>query len=108
MSKKNYFTDSEILERSRVRLENAEKQELIAKKLKEYGYSTEKIAEGINLRSKAEAAYNFKKLEDNESFEIYNKFSNQRELLSDNYLKDRKIAKIVLEEHSQLIEALRI
>lgn len=67
MSKKNYFTDAEILEKSRVRLENAEKQPIIAKELKAYGYNTEKIVEGKTLRTKAEEAYKFKKLEDNES-----------------------------------------
>jgi hypothetical protein len=108
MAKKNHLSEAEILEITRVRLENAEKQPVVSKLLEEYGYNKEKISQGVDLRKKTQDAYNFKKKEDIETSEAYIKFKNLQEKISETYARDRKKAKAVFGKQPEMLTRLNI
>lgn len=106
MRKQRYKTEAQILEQYRVSLTNAVNQNQIADTLEEYGYDSKVIKKGSDLLEATFIAYNYNKLEDNETFQVRADFDNQKEQISEQYIKHRKKAKVLFRKDEVILNKL--
>ena len=105
---KNPTTDLEILEQSRVALENATTNPEIAAALAEVGYTTDKINEGKALLATAQEAYDDNKQQDVEVTIAYDAFDQKKQELETAYRTHRKRAKVYFSENFAQLVRLNI
>lgn len=74
----------------------------------QFGYDTTKIEIGNQLWQQANNAYNTNKSEDDETFEAYTTFSNQKKQLTQTYNLHRKKAKIIFRKKPVTLEKLAV
>ena len=98
----------EILESSRIALENALAQSQIAIALAELGYDATTIEEGKNILSATQSAFQHNRTEDEESSDAYRMFSEKKEALSKTYGLHRKKAKVIFKKDSATSEKIGI
>lgn len=98
----------ESLEQDRVALENATSQPEIAKELEDVGYTQEVIAGGKQIYTETREAYDFKKIEDDETTEAKAKLDTNFELLKKTYGTHRKKGKIVFKESPVVLKKLEL
>lgn len=108
MATRPKISETAILERYRVALENVEAQTEIATIMAEFGYDSALIEEGKNLFNKTRQAYDFNTQEDDETSEAYSIFSEKREQLADTYSLHRKKAKVVFRNDQETLEKLAL
>ncbi len=108
MSRTNYEGQAEVLETSRIRLENTKNQPIIAENMVKFGYNEEKMSQGQKFHNAAEEAYNFKKHEDYETTEANTEFKEHRKAINEIYSRHRKIAKAVYEKTPDVLNRLGI
>lgn len=92
-------TELELLEQSRVALENATTNLEIAAALAEVGYDEAKIQEGKALLATAQNTYDTNKQEDVEASLAYDTFDQKKQELQTAYRTHRKRAKVGLEDN---------
>jgi hypothetical protein len=108
MAKSNYLSESELLEKFRIALTNAESQPDIASALEEIGYDTAEIAKGKALWDEAEKVFEFNKKEDAETSLAYSEFKKKRDELNHFYKLHRKKAKVVFRNEPELLKQLKL
>ncbi len=101
-------TELELLEQSRVALENATTNPEIAALLAEVGYDAAKIQQGKDLLDKAQHAYDNNKQENVETSLAYDTFDREKQKLEALYRNHRRRAKVVLEGKSNFLLRLDI
>lgn len=108
MASRRNLTDAETLELYRVSLENATKQPQIQAILTKLGYDTAVIEEGKALLSQTRKAYDFNRIEDDETSAAYAHFSKLKEELEDLFNIHRKIAKVIFRKDPVTADQLSI
>lgn len=108
MTAKRKTSEAQILEKYRIALTNVLNQTEIANQMAQFGYDTTKIEIGNQLWQQANNAYNTNKNEDDETFEAYTIFSNQKKQLTQTYNLHRKKAKIIFRKKPIILEKLAV
>lgn len=108
MATRTKLTEAESLEMYRVSLENATKQPQIQAILTKLGYDTAVIEEGKALLSQTRKAYDFNRIEDDETSAAYAHFSKLKEELEDLFNIHRKIAKVIFRKDPVTADQLSI
>ncbi|WP_047790325.1 hypothetical protein [Tenacibaculum mesophilum] len=108
MTAKRKTSEAQILEKYRIALTNVLNQTEIANQMAQFGYDTTKIEIGNQLWQQANNAYNTNKSEDDETFEAYTTFSNQKKQLTQTYNLHRKKAKIIFRKKPVTLEKLAV
>ncbi len=101
-------TEANTLEQTRVALENAKNQPIIAEELAELGYGEEKIAEGEQILADTRTLFDFKIQEDQETTDASVIFKKEKEFLDDLYKKQRKKAKALFREEAEVLKRLGV
>ncbi|WP_282039506.1 hypothetical protein [Saccharicrinis aurantiacus] len=83
------------LEKDRVALENTNNNPAIAAAMAKFGYTDVVMDEGRALYTKTRNTYDANTIEEEETTEAYNKFTNDFKALNDRYNQHRSLAKIV-------------
>ncbi|MBN2637765.1 MAG: hypothetical protein JXR65_01610 [Bacteroidales bacterium] len=99
-------TEAQILENSRVALENLVNQSEIATMMAEFGYSAETMNTGNQLYAAARAAFDKNKTEDDETRETRAVFDQKYEALQTTYALHRKKAKVVFRNNEVTLKNL--
>lgn len=108
MATRTKLTEAESLEMYRVSLENATKQPQIQAILTKLGYDTAVIEEGKALLSQTRKAYDFNRIEDDETSAAYADFSKLKEEVEDLFNIHRKIAKVIFRKDPVTADQLSI
>ncbi|MCI2229129.1 hypothetical protein MC378_08120 [Polaribacter sp. MSW13] len=95
MALKNSNSQAEILEVSRIALQNVQTNPIIKPLMEEMGYNTAKIDEGKNLLELAKEQFNTHQIIEDAKAKAYQEFEDLRLEIEAKYAKDRKKAKIV-------------
>lgn len=101
MAKRNYFTNDEILQNSKVLFETIENNSQIAEKLSDYGYSDKEISEGKSLYEAAQMKYGANKKETEEEKVAYVNFRQKMDELDKNYREHRNKSKLIFKNNEQ-------
>ena len=101
-------SEASTLELYRVALENAENQPAIAAAMAELGYDSAAIAEGKTLLAETRAAFDFNKIEDDETSSAYADFSDKKAELEKTFKLHRKKAKVIFRNDSLTADKLGI
>lgn len=99
MAKRIYKTNEEILQNTQVLFETIEHSTDIAKKLEDYGYSTQEIAKGKALYTTAQTLYGTNKKETEEERIAYQNFRTAMDELTKTYAEHRNKAKLVFKDN---------
>ena len=108
MSRKNYLSETELLEKYRVALINAESQPDIASALEEIGYDAGEIAKGKALLDETTKVFEFHKKEKAETSQAYSEFISKRDELNSLYKLHRKKAKIIFRKQPDVLKQLHL
>ena len=108
MSSRPKSSEAEILEKSRIGLDNAEAQPEIEASMAELGYDAAKIAEGKGVLATTWKVYDANKTEDDETSAAYADFSTKKKQLGDTFKRHRKKAKVVFRKDPLTAEKLAI
>lgn len=106
MALKNTRAQIEILEASRIALENVETNPAIKPLMEALGYNTPKIEEGKTLLNAAKTLYNQNQELDDVKNKAYQTFEDQRKTISTIYSTDRKKAKIIFKTDAVIFKEL--
>lgn len=108
MSKKQYFTNEEVLQNAKVLFDTIKNNAQIAQQLEEYGYGQPEIEQGKTLYAKAEAQAQSNKKETEEEKVAYIHFKQKMDTLTSTYQDHRKKTKLVYRENAIAIEKLQL
>ena len=106
MTKRPSRSESAILERYRVALENVTAQPEIATIMAEFGYDAALIEEGKQLFTQTRQAYDLNVKEDDETSQAYSDFTEKRKSLEDIYSLHRKKAKVIFRKDLEIMKRL--
>ncbi len=106
MTKRQSRSESAILERYRIALENVTTQPEIATIMAEFGYDSALIEEGKQLFTQTRQAYDLNVKEDDETSQAYSDFNEKRKLLEDTYSLHRKKAKVIFRKDLEIMKRL--
>lgn len=106
MALKNTRSQTEILEITRIALENVETNPAIKPLMEALGYNTTKIDEGKALLATARNLYNKNQELEDAKNKAYQAFENQRKTIDSIYSVDRKKAKIVFKNDAVIFKEL--
>ena len=106
MTKRPSRSESAILERYRVALENVATQPEIATIMAEFGYDAALIEEGKQLFTQTRQAYDLNVKEDDETSQAYTDFTEKRKSLEDTYSLHRKKAKVIFRKDLEIMKRL--
>lgn len=106
MALKNTRSQTEILEITRIALQNVETNPLITPLMEALGYNTAKIDEGKALLNTAKTLYNQNLEIDDSKNKAYQAFENKRVAIEGVYSTDRKKAKIVFKTDAVVFKEL--
>ena len=108
MSQRQSRSESAILERYRVALENVTAQPEIATIMAEFGYDAALIEDGKQLFTQTRQAYDLNVKEDDETSLAYSNFTEKRNLLADTYSLHRKKAKVIFRKDLETMKRLSL
>ncbi len=108
MRKRPSRSESAILERYRVALENVATQPEIATIMAEFGYDSALIEDGKQLFTKTRQAYDENVKEDDETSQVYSDFMEKRNSLEDTYSLHRKKAKVIFRKDLEILKRLAL
>jgi len=97
-----------MLEQYRVSLENVESQAEIATIMAEFGYDSEKVAQGKTLLTETRQAFDSNKTEDDETSASYSDFIVKKNKLVDTYSLHRKKVKVIFRKDSLTADKLGV
>ncbi len=106
MALKNPRSQTEILEATRIALDNVETNPVIKPLMADLGYDTEKIDQGKALLTTAKDTFNSGQQLEDVRAKAYQAFEEQRESIDNAYAKDRKKAKIVFKTNAVIFKEL--
>ena len=106
MTKRPSRSESAILERYRVALENVTAQPEIATIMAEFGYDAALIEEGKQLFTQTRQAYDLNVKEDDETSQAYTDFTEKRKSLEDTYSLHRKKTKVIFRKDLEIMKRL--
>jgi hypothetical protein len=108
MALKNSNSQAEILEISRIALQNVETNPIIKPLIEALGYNTAKIDEGKALLNEAKTQFNTNKSLEDTRAKAYKDFEDLKAKIEINYSKDRKKAKIIYKQDALVLKELGI
>jgi hypothetical protein len=108
MAKTRKHSDAQVIEQSRIALDNVEKQPQIATTMADFGYDTEELQKGKQIWQNANNAFNLNKTEDDETSEAYVTFTNKKNELESAYKLHRKKARVIFRNDTLTLEKLGI
>ena len=88
-------TELEVLETSRIAIDNAQTNLQIKELLEEVGIGGKELSEGQQIHLSAVEAYNFNKIGNNHESISYREFSTEKKALDNLYRNHRKKAKVM-------------
>ncbi|WP_347175175.1 hypothetical protein [Polaribacter uvawellassae] len=106
MALKNTRSQTEILEITRIALENVETNPIIKPLMEALGYNTAKIDEGKALLSTAKTLYNQSQELEDIKLNAYKAFEDKRVEIDSTYSTDRKKAKVVFKTDAVVFREL--
>ena len=106
MSQRQSRSESAILERYRVALENVTAQPEIATIMAEFGYDAALIEDGKQLFTQTRQAYDLNVKEDDETSQTYSNYTEKRKSLEDTYSLHRKKAKVIFRKDLEIMKRL--
>lgn len=106
MALKNTRSQTEILEITRIALENVETNPVIKPLMEALGYNTAKIDEGKTLLSTAKTQYNKNQELEDIKLKAYKTFEDKRIEIDNTYSTDRKKAKIIFKTDAVVFREL--
>ena len=106
MSQRQSRSESAILERYRVALENVTAQPEIATIMAEFGYDVALIEDGKQLFTQTRQAYDLNVKEDDETSQAYSNYTEKRKSLEDTYSLHRKKAKVIFRKDLEIMKRL--
>lgn len=106
MALKNPRSQTEILEVSRIALQNVETNPLIKPLMEAMGYNTAKIDEGKALVTNAKNLFVENQQIEDKKLKAYKNFEDKRLAIDTNYAKDRKKAKVIFKEDALVLREL--
>ena len=95
MALKNSKSQTEILESSRIALQNVETNPIIKPLMEALGYNTAKIDEGKALLENAKTQYNSNQTLEDTRAKAYKTFEEMRTDIETKYSRDRKKVKVI-------------
>jgi len=108
MSLKNSKSQTEILEISRIALQNVENNTVIKPLMEALGYNTAKVDEGKALLALAKNKYNANHTLEDNKLKAYKEFEDFRLKIQTEYAKDRKKAKIIFKNEPLTLKELHL
>ena len=106
MSQRQSRSESAILERYRVALENVTAQPEIATIMAEFGYDAALIEDGKQLFTQTRQVYDLNVKEDDETSQAYSNYTEKRKSLEDTYSLHRKKAKVIFRKDLEIMKRL--
>lgn len=98
MSLKNSNSQTEILEISKIALQNVETNPIIKPLMEALGYNTTKVDAGKSLLNEAKTQFNTNKSLEDTRAKAYKAFEDLKIIIETKYSKDRKKAKIIFKD----------
>jgi hypothetical protein len=108
MALKNSNSQTEILEISRIALQNVETNPIIKPLMEALGYNTAKIDAGKALLNEAKTQFNTNKSLEDARANAYKDFEDLKTTIEAKYSKDRKKAKIIYKQDTLVLKELGI
>jgi hypothetical protein len=108
MALKNSNSQTEILEISRIALQNVETNPIIKPLMEALGYNTAKIDAGKALLNEAKTQFNTNKSLEDARANAYKDFEDLKTAIEAKYSKDRKKAKIIYKQDALVLKELGI
>jgi hypothetical protein len=108
MALKNSNSQTEILEISKIALQNVETNPIIKPLMEALGYNTAKIDAGKALLSEAKTQFNTNKSLEDARAKAYKDFEDLKISIEAKYSKDRKKAKIIYKQDALVLKELGI
>ena len=108
MAKRPNHSDAQVIEQSRVAIDNAQNQPLIASTMAEFGYDAEELKKGKQIWLNASNAYKLNLTEDDETNQAYENYISVKSDVEDSYKLHRKKAKVVFRNDPVTLEKLGI
>jgi hypothetical protein len=108
MALKNSNSQTEILEISRIALQNVETNPIIKPLMEALGYNTAKIDVGKALLSEAKTQFNTNKSLEDVRAKAYKYFEDLKVTIEAKYYKDRKKVKIIYKQDTLVLKELGI
>lgn len=108
MALKNSNSQTEILEISRIALQNVETNPIIKPLMEALGYNTAKIDAGKALLNEAKTQFNTNKSLEDSRANAYKDFEDLKIAIEAKYSKDRKKAKIIFKQDALVLKELGI
>lgn len=108
MALKNSKSQTEILEISRIALQNVENNAVIKSLMEGLGYNTAKIGEGKAILALAKNKYNANHTLEDNKLKAYKEFEDLRIEIKSKYAKDRKKAKIIFKNEALILKELHL
>jgi hypothetical protein len=106
MAQKKSSTQSEILEISKIALQNVESNETIKSLMEALGYNSAKISEGVSILQNTRAKFDENQTLEDNKLRAYKAFEEKRLAVNALYAKDRKKARIILKDDALTIKEL--
>ncbi|WP_445749382.1 hypothetical protein [Polaribacter sp.] len=106
MAQKKSFSQPEMLEISKIALQNVESNQIIKPLMEALGYNSAKISEGTSILQNTRAKFDESQLMDDNKSKAYKVFEEKRLAVNTVYAKDRKKARIILTNDSLALKAL--
>lgn len=106
MALKNPRSQTQILEVSRIALENVETNPIIKPLMEALGYNTAKIDEGKAILNKAKNQYLKNQQIEDAKLKAYKTFEDKRIEINTNYAKSRKKAKVIFKDDALVLREL--
>ena len=108
MALKNSNSQAEVLEISRIALQNVETNAIIKPLMEDLGYNTAKIDAGKALLSKTKAQFTIHNTFEDTRARAYKHFDDLKIIIEAKYAKDRKKAKIIYRQDVLVLKELGI
>lgn len=108
MALKNSKSQTEILESSRIALQNVETNPVIKPLMEALGYNTAKIDEGKALLENAKTQYNSNQTLEDTRAKAYKAFEEMRADIETKYSRDRKKVKVIFRNNALVLKELGI
>lgn len=95
-----------MLEISKIAVQNVESNSIIKPLLENLGYNSAKISEGMSILQNTRDKFDESQLMDDNKSKAYKVFEEKRLAVNAIYVKDRKKARIILNNHSLALKEL--
>ena len=106
MAQKKSSTQAEILEISKIALQNVESNATIKSLMEALGYTSAKISEGVSILQNTRTKFDENQTLDDNKLKAFKTFEEKRLAVNALYAKDRKKARIILRDDALTIKEL--